>query len=63
MSFVMFFGVRVVLLQCGQYFFNSSLSGLLRRFFCVEYLETPGDRLFKLERHSVHSKVIKIRVS
>jgi hypothetical protein len=28
-------------------------------FFVVVYLETPGDRLFKLERHSVHSNVIK----
>jgi hypothetical protein len=31
-------------------------------FFVYEYLETPGERLFKFERHSVHSKVIKIRV-
>ena len=49
-------------LQFGQYFFNSNLSGLFRRFFCVVYLDTPGERLFKFERHSVHSKVIKIRV-
>jgi hypothetical protein len=32
--------------------------GLFRRFFRVEYLETPADRLFAFERHSVHSKVI-----
>ena len=43
-------------------FFNSSRSGLLRRFFWVEYLETPFECLVKFDRHSVHSRVIKIRV-
>jgi hypothetical protein len=51
----------VDLLQCEQYFFNSNRSGLFRRFFCVEYRETPEERLLVFERHSVHSSVIKIR--
>ena len=52
----------VGLLQCGQYFLSSILSGVFRLFFCVKYLDTPEERLLKLERHSRHSKVIKIRV-
>jgi hypothetical protein len=31
-------------------------------FFVLNILKHPGERLFKFERHSVHSKVIKIRV-
>jgi hypothetical protein len=52
----------VGLLQWGQYFFNSNRCGLLRLFFFVRYRETPAERLFTFERHSVHSSVIKMRV-
>jgi hypothetical protein len=31
-------------------------------FFVLNNVKHPGERLFKFERHSVHSNVIKIRV-
>ena len=34
---------------------------MLRRFLVVVYLDTPGERLLVLLRHSVHSKVTIIR--
>ena len=49
------------LLQWVQNFLSSRRAVVLRRFFIVVYLETPGDRLAWLLRHSVHSKVIIMR--
>ncbi len=48
-------------MQCVQNFLISSRSVVFRRFFSVVYLDTPGDLLAGLDRHSVHSRVITIR--
>ena len=49
------------MLQWVQNFLISILPVVLRRFLVVVYLDTPGDRLLLLVRHSVHSKVIIMR--
>lgn len=49
------------LLQWVQNFFSSKRLVVLRRFLVLVYLDTPGERLSGLVRHSVHSSVTIMR--
>ncbi len=49
--------------QCLQNLFNSIRFGVLRRFFCVVYLDTPAGRVWSFWAQLVHSSVIVILIS